>query len=90
MPFEPPDIVDLLNGEAVCADHQLTVCGICCLDLTDLGLGTSPEDTPKSRTSDDKTEAGAKADSTGRVIPKKFKPQTRATRQCHSLDPQLT
>lgn len=77
MPFEPPDIVDLPNGEAVCADHQLTVCGICCLDLTDLGLGTSPEDTPKSRTSDDKTEAGAKADSkvpTGRVIPKKFKP----------------
>lgn len=78
MVFKPPEVVDLPNGEAVCADHGLTVCGICCLDLTDLGLESTPEDGINSLIFDDIIEAGAEPDyeaGYGRVtIPKKFNP----------------
>lgn len=28
------DVTELADGTLVCTDHQLTVCGICCVDYT--------------------------------------------------------
>eukprot|EP01112_Ceratiomyxa_fruticulosa_P014900 TRINITY_DN4322_c0_g1_i8.p1 TRINITY_DN4322_c0_g1~~TRINITY_DN4322_c0_g1_i8.p1 ORF type:complete len:145 (-),score=10.11 TRINITY_DN4322_c0_g1_i8:4-438(-) len=41
------EIVELPNGKIVCAQHYLEVCGICCMDFTDMNVDSQDKEKGK-------------------------------------------